>query len=309
MRLPSLNALRAFEAAARHQSFVKAADELHVTQGAVSRHVKLLEDELGVLLFRRQPRGIELTAQGRALLPELTAAFERIAQAARQISLGDRELRIGCHPTLASRWLIRHLAGFQAVRPEIRVTLGLICDDDDFVRDGFDLGIVHRDTELKRAATLETVLFRQEAMTPVCAPALCRGEHGLRQPEDLVRQTLLHPTTSRQDWRRWLRAAGLPEQLADQGGRVFPTLEMATAAAVGGLGVAMADLHLVREELAAGTLVAPFELTVSEGTGYFLFALRGRLEEPKLAAFRDWLQAESVTDNMAGATARVRPAA
>src|SRR4051812_16275872 len=113
MRLPPLNALRAFEAAARHESFVKAATELNVTQGAVSRHVKLLEEHLGLLLFRRLPHGIELTAQGRTLLPELTASFERIAGATRQLAENDRELKVGCPPTLASRWLVRRLARFQ----------------------------------------------------------------------------------------------------------------------------------------------------------------------------------------------------
>src|SRR5690242_230802 len=112
MRLPPLNALRAFEAAARHQSFVRAADELHVTQGAVSRHVKSLEQQLGAALFRRLPQGVELTAQGRVLLPELTASFERIAKAARQVADSDRELRVGCAPTLGSRWLVRRLGRF-----------------------------------------------------------------------------------------------------------------------------------------------------------------------------------------------------
>jgi LysR family transcriptional regulator, glycine cleavage system transcriptional activator len=125
VRLPSLNALRAFEAAARHQSFARAADELHVTQGAVSRHVRLLEEELETVLFRRHARGIELTAQGRSLLPELTASFERIARAARRAAEGDRELRVASPPTLAARWLVRRLAGFRDLRPELRVTLGV----------------------------------------------------------------------------------------------------------------------------------------------------------------------------------------
>lgn len=304
MRLPSLNALRAFEAAARRQSFARAAEELHVTQGAVSRHVGLLEDELGVALFRRHARGVELTAQGRALLPELTASFERIARATRQVAEGDRELRVACQPTLASRWLVRRLAGFQGLRPGTRVTLGLMCGCDDFLRGGFDLGVAHGETELDRPAGLEAVLLRREAMAPVCAPALLEGVGALRRPEDLARHTLLHPHADREDWRQWLRAAGLPERLAEDGGQVLQNLEMAIAAALGGLGVAMADLHLVRDELASGALAAPFGLVVGEGTGYFLIAERGRLGEPKLAAFRDWLLAEAAAD-----AARQPPAA
>lgn len=296
MRLPSLNALRAFEAAARHQSFARAAEELRVTQGAVSRHVGLLEEDLGVALFRRHPRGVELTAQGRALLPELTASFERIARATRQVAEGERELRVACQPTLAARWLVRRLSGLQELRPGTRVTLGLMCGYDDFFRGGFDLGIAHYEADLDRPPGLEAVLLRREAMAPVCAPALREGTRALRRPEDLARHTLLHPHPDRQDWRRWLRAAGLPERVAEEGGQVFQTLEMAIAAAVGGLGVAMADLHLVRDELSSGALVTPFDLVVSEGTGYFLFVERGRFEEPKVAAFRDWLLAEAAAD-------------
>lgn len=296
MRLPSLNALRAFEAAARHQSFARAAEELHVTQGAVSRHVGLLEQELGVALFRRHARGVELTAQGRALLPELTASFERIARAARQVAEGDRELRVACQPTLASRWLVRRLAGFQELRPGTRVTLGLMCGYDDFLRGGFDLGVVHEQAGEDRPAGVEAVLLRHEAMTPVCAPALREGAWALLRPEDLARHTLLHPHKDRQDWRGWLCAAGLPERLAEEGGQVFQTLEVAIAAAVGGLGVAMADLHLVRDELASGALVAPLDLVLDEGAAYFLIAERGRFGEPKVAAFRDWLLAEAAAD-------------
>ena len=214
MRLPPLNALRAFEAAARHQSFARAADELNVTQGAISRHVKLLEGQLGVALFRRQPRGVELTTQGRALLPELTASFERIARAARQSAESDRELRVACQPTLATRWLVRRLPGFQQARPEMRVSLGLMCGYDDFFRGGYDLGIVCHEAYLGQPAGLEAVLLRREAMAPVCAPAALTGAGALDRPEGLARHTLLHPHADRQDWRKWLRAAGLPERLA-----------------------------------------------------------------------------------------------
>jgi LysR family transcriptional regulator, glycine cleavage system transcriptional activator len=268
-----------------------------VTQGAVSRHVRLLEEELGTVLFRRHARGIELTAQGRSLLPELTASFERIARAARRAAGGDRELRVASPPTLAARWLVRRLAGFRDLRPELRVTLGVNCSYDDFFRGGFDLGIADHDMDLDRPAGLEAVLLRREALTPVCAPALLREDRGgLREPADLERHVLLHPHPDRQDWRKWVRAAGLPGRIAEEGGQLFSTLEMAIAAAAGGLGVALADLHLIRGELASGALVAPFDLVLSDGTGYFLFAERGRLAEPNLVAFRDWLLAEAAAD-------------
>jgi LysR family glycine cleavage system transcriptional activator len=302
LRLPPLNALRAFEAAARHQSFVRAAQELHVTQGAVSRHVKLLEEHLDLVLFRRLPQDIELTAQGRALLPELTASFERIAHATRQVTEGDRDLKVASPPTLAERWLVRRLSRFHDLRPGTRVTLGIICGHDEFFRGGFDLGITDFQTDLNRPPGLASVPLRPEAMTPVCAPAALHApQGGLREPSDLENRVLLHPHADRLDWLRWARMAGLAERVALHGGYVFETLEMAIAAAVGGLGIAIADLHLIREELVSGALVAPFDLVVSEGTGYVLFSEQGRFEEPKIAAFRDWLLAEVASDGF-GAT-------
>jgi LysR family glycine cleavage system transcriptional activator len=296
MRMPSLNALHAFEAAARHQSFVRAAAELHVTQGAISRHVKLLEAELGAVLFRRQSRGVELTAKGRALLPELTASFERIARAARQIGDSDRELRIACPPTLGVRWLMPRIPRFQELMPTTRLTTTLFCTHEEFARGGFDIGIIDYEQHLRRPANLEGVLLREEALTPICAPALLQGSEPLREPADLARHILLHPSQDRRDWRKWLRHAGLPEALAD-GGQVFHTLDMTAAAAAGGLGVAIADRNFIGDDLATGRLVAPFDLVVTEETGYFLFTEKGRFAEPKIARFRDWLLAEVAAEN------------
>ena len=295
MRLPSLNALRAFEVAARHRSFVRAADELHVTQGAVSRHVKLLEAELGVTLFKRNPHGVELTPQGRALLPELTASFDRIARAARLIRESDHELRVASAPTLAGRWLVRRLSRYLDRQPGVRVTLAHMCDYDDFFRGEFDIGITDFERARHQPGSLDSVLLRREALSPVCAPALLEKSPTLRQPIDLDGQMLLHPHPDRQDWRKWLRLAGLPATMAE-GGQVFESLEMATSAATGGLGIAMMDLHLIADELTSGRLVAPFNLIVTEETGYFIFTKQGRFAEPKIASFLDWLRAEVSAD-------------
>ena len=295
MRLPPLNALRAFEAAARHESFVAAAGELHVTQGAISRHVRLLEAHLGAALFHRQAQGVRLTPAGRALLPELTGAFERIALAAHRVERGGRELRVAAAPTLAGRWLLRRLARFHAAHAECRVTLGWMSGYEDFVSGGFDLAIAPLDIDDRRPRGREATLLRQEALAPVCAPARAGS---LATPTDLAGETLLHPSTTREDWPKWLAAAGLPAHLA-QGGQAYYTLEMAISAAIGGLGVAMVDLLLVRDELAQGILVAPFDLVVREGTGYLLVAERGRLAEPHMVAFRDWLAAEVAADEAA----------
>jgi LysR family transcriptional regulator, glycine cleavage system transcriptional activator len=174
-RLPPLNALRAFEAAGRHQSFARAADELHVTHGAVSRHVRLLEQHLGVALFHRRAHGVELTGQGRALLPELTASFERIGLAARKVA-ADREIRVVAQPTLAARWLVPRLQRLHDLHPDLRVSLGLFLEGyDEFYRGGFDLGFGCHETERGRPEGIEAVPLRRLVLAPVCAPALLRG--------------------------------------------------------------------------------------------------------------------------------------
>jgi LysR family glycine cleavage system transcriptional activator len=310
MRLPSLNALRVFEAAARHRSFVRAADELHVTQGAVSRHVKLLEAELGVTLFKRQPHGVELTAQGKSLLPELTASFERIARAARLVRDSDRDLRVACAPTLAGRWLVRRLSRFLDRQPGARVTLAHMCGYDDFFRGDFDIGITDSEIARDQPEGLDSVLLRREAIAPVCVPDLLEKVPALRQPANLDSRMLLHPTPDRRDWRNWLRFVGLPAEMADDG-QVFENMEMATSAAAGGLGIAAVDLHFIGEELASGRLVAPFDHVLSEGTGYFVFT-KARFAEPKIAAFLDWLLTEVAIDEkcrpLANASKREIPA-
>ncbi|MFZ1431526.1 MAG: LysR substrate-binding domain-containing protein [Geminicoccaceae bacterium] len=294
MRLPPLNALRAFEAAARHGSFVGAADELHVTQGAISRHIKLLEQHLGVALFRRRPQGITVTEAGQLLRPELAGAFERIARAAAQARDVSRELRVLAAPTFATRWLVPRLPGYQSRHPEQRITLGLFLQrHDGFQGSGFDVGITCIEgRDAARPTGLTTALLWQETMTPVCSPALLERGPPLAQPADLARHTLLHPTQERQDWRKWLAAAGA-EGIDPTSGQTFATLDMAIGAAVSGMGVAMADLKMVQTELEAGTLVTPLGHIVEDGVGYLLLIDPQRVDEPKIAAFRDWIVAEA----------------
>ncbi len=293
MRLPPLNALRAFEAAARHGSFARAAEELNVTQGAISRHVKLLEEHLGVALFRRRPQGISASEAGLQLLPELSAAFGRIGRAARRTAESGRELRVMASPSFASRWLVPHLPSYQNRHPGWRITLGLFLQHHDgFAGSGFDVGITWIEgSEAPRPAS-STLLLWQEALTPVCSPALLQDGPPLTKPADLAGHMLLHPTQGRQDWRKWLTAAGLHEIDAD-GGQTFSTLDMAVGAAVGGMGVAIADLNLIRGELASGKLVAPFDLVIEDGSGYFVLTDASRVNEPKIATFRDWILAEA----------------
>jgi LysR family glycine cleavage system transcriptional activator len=294
MRMPPLNALRAFEAAARYQNFSRAAEELHVTQGAVSRHVKLLERHLGIELFRRRPQGLELTGPGRALLPELSASFERITQAAKAVANQDHEIRVfSVAPTIVTRWLVPHLMGFQERYPEYRVNIGLAHGNyDGFYKGSFDIGLDCFEGAKTRPGGFDSILFRREALTPVCSPRLLDGERPLEKPLDLANHVLLHPDVDFYEWRKWLRAADLTE-VDVESGQTFESMEMAVRAAVGGFGVTIADLLLVQDELESGQLIAPFDLVVSEDTGYYLFCGRGRFQEPKIAAFRDWIIAEA----------------
>lgn len=293
-RLPPLNALRAFEAAGRHQSFTLAAEELHVTQGAVSRHVKLLEEHLGVVLFRRLARGLELTEQGRSFLPEVSESFQRLASAARKLSTQDHDLRIIAPPSVAIRWLVPRIHKFQARYPDIRVRMSTeLYDYDGILRGDYDLGLDCFDQD--RPDALDAILIMSEALTPVCAPSLLEGPNPLREPNDLSDHVLLHPTEDHRDWQRWVDFAGA-DQVDPTQGQSFGTLDLAVRAAASGLGVAIGDLGLIRNELETGQVVAPFDQVLREGTGYLLIALKGRFKEPKIAAFRDWLLEEAKAD-------------
>ena len=293
MALPPLNALRAFEAAGRCENFSRAAEELHVTQGAVSRHIKLLEARLGVPLFRRRAQGVELSEQGRALLPVFTDCFARMAQALATVTEQDREIRVVAAPTVAIRWLIPSLSRFQQRYPDLRVSCGLFRESfADFYEGAFDVGFDTVEFIPPDAEGIESLLIRPEELTPVCAPALLKKGPALARPADLAHHHLLHSSEDRRDWSLWLRAAGLDPQDFG-GGENLGSLDMALRAAVAGQGVAVGELPLIRHELESGQLVAPFDIVAREGTGYYLFARSGRFAEPKLAAFRDWVLEEA----------------
>lgn len=290
MRLPPLNALRAFEAAARHGGFVGAAGELHVTRGAISRQVRLLEDHLGTPLFRRHGKGVELTEAGRRLLPVLTDSFGRILDESRRIAAGTDDLRIICPPATSIRWLIPRLEGFRRRHPDIRVRLTTDFHGDfGFDPHAHDLGFSVTNWP-NRARDLEVQPFLPVRLTPACAPALLSGDPPLARPADLARHTLLHETPRHTDWRTWLEAFPVPGVDPDTGDE-FTNLDMATKAAVMGTGVVMADLALNRDELLAGTLVRPFPGMVAPApTGDIcLIGARERWNDPRVAAFRAWV--------------------
>ena len=290
MRLPPLNALRAFEAAARHGGYTGAADELFVTRGAISRHVKLLEEHLGVQLFRRLPQGLELTGEGERFLPVLTGAFETIAREAARISTTGSDLRIICAPTLSIRWLIPGLTEFRMLHPDVGIRLttdftgagGLNTDEYDISFSSEYM--VGRSPEIAVLPLLPMVL------SPACSPRLLEGENALRTPEDLARFRLLHESPDRSDWKTWLSTFGV-RAVDPMTGDVFQNLDMALKAAVMGAGIVMGDIALARDDLKSGALVLPFpDLKCETPMGRFsLLGAPAKWTTPNVETFKQWV--------------------
>jgi LysR family glycine cleavage system transcriptional activator/LysR family transcriptional regulator of beta-lactamase len=287
--LPSLNGLRAFEAAGRLGSFAAAGAELAVTQAAISRMVRLLESRLGFALFERHANRLTLTWQGKALLPGLSQAFDAIASLAAQVASASAVpvLTIGVGPSFAMRWLIPRLGTFQARHPDIEVRIATGGAINPFRHD-WTCGILLGDGAFPGHDC--EPLFSAD-LFPVCAPALARH---LATPADLKAHTLLQVAHAAEDWPLWLRAAGVklrPEKRSPK----FDTYALALQAALDGLGVAMALRPYVADDVAAGRLVAPFALTVPKGQAWYLVSAPARREDPALRAFRAWVTGQSDT--------------
>lgn len=288
MMLPSLNGLRAFEAAARLLSFTQAAAELNVTQTAISHQIRRLEDQLGLKLFVRQNRTLALTREAQDYLPSVRSAFDDLRRASERLRRTDREGRLTVSTTasLATKWLVSRVAAFQDAHPgmEVRITTstGLV----DFRREEVDLAVRYGRGHWPG---LRAHWLMAERLFPVCAPGLLSGLEPLRAPADLARHTLLHTTAYRDDWGLWLTAAGLPHSIAARRGLTFDLGFMAIQAAVEGLGVALGRLHLVEADIAAGRLMAPFDTELPQDAGYYVVAPEATADDPKIALFRNWL--------------------
>ena len=288
-RLPSLNGLRAFEAAARHLSFTEAAAELNVTQTAISHQIKRLEPELGVRLFVRQNRAIALTTAAAEYLPGVRAAFNdlRLATARLRQKDNDQVLTVSTLASLAAKWLLPRLTAFQEAHPAIDVRITTSIDLVDFANGDVDAAIRYGRGQWPG---VRADWLMADQMFPVCSPALLRGERPLRRPEDLKDHILLHTSgASRDDWRLWLTAAGLPPDLSHHSGLTFDLNFVTIQAAIDGHGVAIGRTSYVRDDIAKGRLVAPFDITLPLDAGFYLVSPEGRPDPPKLAAFRQWL--------------------
>ncbi len=296
MRLPSLNALRAFEAVSRHLNFRKAAEELHVTKGAVSQQIKLLEGDIGIALVRRSNQGLTLTEAGQSALKELRGGFEQLAVAAQKMreAGSSRLLMVSAPPSFSAMWLVARLERFKRAYPEIDVLL-------DTTNSAVDLehGNLHAAISFSTGhfPDMHAVRLFDEHVFPVCSPALLAGPHPLRSLADLRHHTLLHlewtPTECKwPDWQAWLMAAGASDVDHTRGPR-FTWHAMALQAAVQGQGVALASTPIVNDDLAAGRLVCPFDRSISTRFGYYLVCLPELAATRKIQAFREWLLREA----------------
>jgi len=287
--LPPLSSLHAFEAAARRLSFKAAAEELHVTPGAISQQIKLLEDRIGKALFLRQTRRIELTEAGRVLLGPTQQAFRALTDAVSRIRGTDqgKVLSVSLLPSFAALWFVPRLGHFRSQHPDIDVRISATPKLADITRDEVDVVIRYG---LGDYPGMHVEHLLDDDLFPVCSPKLLEEPVPLKEPADLARHTLIHDEL-RQEWELWMRAAGV-EGLDTSRGPSFSLWDLAFQAAIAGQGVALGRSTLVGEYLKSGKLVKPFAVTSHSRFGYYLVCLPERADEPKIAALRQWLQKE-----------------
>ena len=311
MRLPPLNSLRAFEAAARHLSFKNAARELHVTPGAVSHQVKVLEDNLGLPLFRRLTRKLELTPEGQALMPKVQEGLRSLAEAVERVRTRSeaRALTVLAPPNFAARWLVPRLATFTDAHPDLDLHIASRPQMIDG-REDSDCSPLPQTSEV---APLAMVRFGDgrcpggrmdrvfsASYVPVCSPRLLRGAHALKKPADLRHHTLIHDEIGIEEgakptWGAWLDSVGLRDIDATRG-QHFSDASLSFEAAIEGLGVALAMKPLVRGEIESGRLVVPFDIPTPASFGYYLVTPEGSEPASSVGAFREWLLEESAVE-------------
>ena len=294
-RLPPLNALRAFEAAARHMNFSRAADELSVTPGAVSQQIQNLEEYIGAALFKRTPKGLLLTDGAQTALPALREAFDRLAEAASLLTAAEdgRRLTVSAAPSFAAKWLVPRLGRFEALHPEVDVWLSAGLELVDFTGGEVDLAIRYG---TGRYPGLEVTRLLGETVSPVVSPRLLE-ETPLNELADLAGHILLHDGSpdaddSCPDWSMWLAARQVRGVDGARGPR-FNQSSLVIEAAVNGRGVALAKRTLAQADLDAGRLVAPFNIATAVDFAYFIVHPKAKGRLSQVRAFVAWLAAEA----------------
>ncbi|WP_293807999.1 LysR substrate-binding domain-containing protein [uncultured Bosea sp.] len=287
-RLPSLNALRAFEAAARLESFAKAADEIGVTAGAVTQQIRQLEATLGFAVFRRLPQGVALTEAAREALPRLTRGFDMLGQAVQTLREAQphRPLAIAALPCIAQLWLSPRLPALQAAFPGLQMSISAMEEPPDPQRDPYDLSLFYREI----APASGGLQLAADAIMPVCTPSLAAR---LSSPLDLATQTLLHDAVWRSDWARWLAFAAPGAKVDPSRGPAFSLYSLALDACLSGSGILMGRTSLVGPHLTAGRLVAPFPQAMPTPDRLTLAAATAAGAHPRRAEIIDWLAGSS----------------
>lgn len=292
-QLPSLSALRTFEAAARHLSFTKAATELNLTQSAVSRQIRIMEEYLGLLLFQRVKQRLVLTDAGRTYVDDIRSALEHMQAATVNLLAHKGQggiLNLATPPAFGTKWLIPRLQDFTQAHPEILINMATRARPFDFATASIDAAIHYGSNDWPGVISDRLV---GEEMVVTCSPAYLRKRGALRGPEDVPQQILLQQTLRPNLWRDWIEAHGGDTSQAFAGPR-FEHFYMIMQAAVGSLGLALLPRLIVNEDLQAGRLVIPFEARFTSREAYCLVYPASKRNEPKLELFRRWILSEAL---------------
>ena len=285
-RLPPLNALKAFEAASRHLSFTRAAEELFVTQAAVSHQIKALEENLGLKLFRRKNRSLLLTEEGQSYFLDIKDIFTSLSDATEKLlaKTATGALTVSSAPSFAIQWLVPRLAQFSELHPDIDVRIKAVDMDEGALVDDVDVAIYYGRGNWPGVRAYK---LRTEYLLPVCAPSLLNGPKPLNSPEDLKHHTLLHDL-SRRDWKAWMRQAGVTSVNVNHG-PIFSLSTLVLQAAIHGQGVALGYSVLARPEIEAGRLVCPFDQLLMSKNAYYLVCHESQADLGKIKVFREWM--------------------
>ena len=287
--LPPLYALRAFEVAARTSSFTRAAEDLSLTQGAVSRHIKNLETVLGCKLFERKGPKVQLTEQGRILSHELSEGFRTIENACYLFKDSRTRVRLKAPTSLTARWLLNSLREYKSEHPSEDVQMNSVwmdVDTVDFYTEPYDCAILLGNGNFGK--NLEMIKLVDEWLIPICSPGLSRN---IRTEQDLIDATIIHPSPDRRDWKRWLSRLNIARKIDTHGGLVFDTLDQGVLAAIQGHGVSIGDLSMVASEVQSGVLNLPCKQAVSTGDGYYLMWPKGSPKESHIKRLGVFLKA------------------
>ena len=292
-RLPPLNNLKAFDAAARHESFTRAAEELCVTQGAVSQQVKALEAALGIKLFNRERQRLIITEAGRYYLTIVRDALDRIALGTERLLQRQSAgvLTVSTSPDFAAKWLVHRLGNFAEAHSDIDLRVSATLHHVDFAREEVDLAVRHGDGNWPG---LDTVQLSAEQLFAVCSPKLLLGRRKLGKPADILKFPLIH-LDSRADWTKWLRTVGVSDAEVTHG-PVLNRASMVIDAAIDGQGIALARTTLAAWDLINGRLVRPFAEALRLSKTYWIVCPKATSNVPKIVTFRDWLLAEAAQD-------------